>query len=452
MARNEWIGESYVDENGKKDKSITRKLASNLDIEGLSLGSYEFINSYKGIYPNIKYFSVKHNYSQPDKLYYYLDSGGNINVVAYDHTVDFWGYNGNKKLVINKYNKDMKFLSQKIIDLPYDLWGGFYQGKDGNFYIVCGQENSECSRTKSVLKVLKYDQNWKLIGSTDIYGSATNVYEGIQLPFRSGNCRMDMKDNLLIIHMSRLMFPASDGISHQGNITFIIDVNTMKEVKNIPIPYVSHSFNQFVKYDNDNMLYIDHGDAYPRSICATLVKKNGQVKELELFKFHSGVGHYNYTGAMLSGLGIGLKNNIIVGMAQPHDYEIDGITGYGNDLAYNIYQIIIDKDLNKSTFKWITQYNPKKTTKVVNEPRLVKISDNRFAVIFSEEDNGIDTLQYRLIDDNGNILASHSYRGIHFPASSDPIIVDNNIVWVAPDKGAHTSKVNYFYKIPILYR
>lgn len=49
MVRNQCIRESCVDENGKKDKPITRKLASNLDIEGLSLGSYEFINSYKGL-------------------------------------------------------------------------------------------------------------------------------------------------------------------------------------------------------------------------------------------------------------------------------------------------------------------------------------------------------------------------------------------------------------------
>ena len=231
----------------------------------------------------------------------------------------------------------MEFLIQKIIDLPYDLWGGFYQGKDGNFYVVCRQENAEFSRSKSVIKVLKYDQNWKLISSTDIYGSATNIYEGIQKPFYAGSCRMDMKDNLLTIHMSRMMFPASDGISHQGNITFIIDVNTMKEVKNIAIPYVSYSFNQFVKYDNDNALYIDHGDEYPRSIYATLVKKNRQVKKLDFFKFQSGVGHYNYTGATLSGLGIGTKNNIIIGMTKPHDHAINGIMWYDIDLAYNIY-------------------------------------------------------------------------------------------------------------------
>jgi glucan-binding YG repeat protein len=440
MAKNKWIGEYYVDQSGKKDSSVSRILAENLNIEGLSIGSYDY------------YYSVKGNFSSPDKLHYYLDSTGNLNVVAYDHKVDFDGYEGNKKLVINKYDTNLKFLSQNIVNLPYDLWGGFYQAKDGHFYVVCGQKNEECSEDKSVIKVLKYSSSWKLVGETDIYGSASNIFIGIQEPFHAGNCRMDMYENFLFIHMGRLMFPASDGVSHQGNISFKIDVNTMKEVKNVTIPYVSHSFNQFVRYDNGNILYIDHGDAYPRSIRATLVKDDHSTRRLDLFEFQSGVGHYNFTGATLSGLGIGVSNNVIVGMAQPHDHAINGVTGYNNYMAYNVYQIIFDKELNQSTFKWITQYNPLETSKSVNEPRLIRVSNNKFAIIFSNKENGVDMLQYRLIDDEGNILASHSYKGIYFPASSDPVILNENIVWVAPDKEEYDSMSNYFYKIPVLHK
>ncbi|WP_313133877.1 hypothetical protein [Anaerocolumna sp.] len=33
-----------------------------------------------------------------------------------------------------------------------------------------------------------------------------------------------------------------------------------------PYNHVSHSFAQFVKMDGNNLIYVDYGDAYPRTV------------------------------------------------------------------------------------------------------------------------------------------------------------------------------------------
>lgn len=66
------------------------------------------------------------------------------------------------------------------------MWGGFYAAPDGNFYVVTGQKNLDENDRLTVVRVLKYDRTWKLLGATDISGDYTNMFKGIYIPF--GRC------------------------------------------------------------------------------------------------------------------------------------------------------------------------------------------------------------------------------------------------------------------------
>lgn len=74
--------------------------------------------------------------------------------------------------------------------------------------------------------------------------------------------------NELYIHTSRLRYTSDDGKNHQSNLTIKINIDQMK-VTDISDPYpsnhVSHSFNQHIYADKNNVYFVDHGDARPRS-------------------------------------------------------------------------------------------------------------------------------------------------------------------------------------------
>ena len=113
---------------------------------------------------------------------------------------------------------------------------------------------------------------------------------------------------------------AISGVHHQSNIAFQIDMNTMK-YKNENDSYCSHSFNQYVRYDGDDLYLVDHGDAYPREILVTVKSAEGRYFEETVFNIIGETGD-NYTGVTLGGFEY-VKNNILTaGTSVPQNYSI----------------------------------------------------------------------------------------------------------------------------------
>lgn len=106
-----------------------------------------------------------------------------------------------------------------------------------------------------------------------------------------------------------------DGKNHQANLTLAVRQSDMRLtdtyyiVMNNSVGYVSHSFNQFVLIDQErNIVTLDHGDAYPRSIVlmrynntkAGEDKFSGSVSSSPLLTFAGTIGDNN-TGASIGG-------------------------------------------------------------------------------------------------------------------------------------------------------
>lgn len=379
-------------------------------------------------------YGANWNWVSPDTTYYY-EAGGKFHVVSVR----------DKNLNIYTLNSDMKFAKKKIVKLgDFDVFGGFYHGRDDCFYVAVGYHNPKESSTKTVVKVKKYNSKWKLQKTCNITGGASNSFVGIYEPFEAGACRMDMQGKTLYLFMGRKMFVHSDGLRHQSNISFEINTASMK-AKEANDSYCSHSFNQYVRFQDGNLYLIDHGDAYPRSILLTMVTQYGSNHEkktrTEVFKLQGATGA-NFTGATVGGMEAGNKNILVCGTAQPHGYAVKGIKGYDNGLKYNAFVAVVNKTTGKSSIKWLTNYHPKKSKVIVGETRMVKLSDDRFAVLFTTTTDHKATLNYVVVNNAGKKVYSKKYSNMVFAGDSQPILYHGYLQWVSTQSTYATG--NYY--------
>ena len=433
------LGTLYPEGESDASSAIARFIPKKGKAKTVSCGKISQQPSYgKG-----QYRAYSGNWASPDQTYYY-QADGKLHVVCVQN---------NKSLKI--YTMDaasMKVKSTKTIKLSYDIWGGFYQGIDGNFYVAVGYYNKKESRTKTVIKVIQYNSKWKKGKTASIKGGAGNTFEGIYSPFDAGHCRMDMQGATLYLMTSRTMFMSSDGLRHQSNISFAIDTKKMK-AKEANESYSSHSFNQFVKLKDGTLYLLDHGDAYPRSIRLTAVAQYGTKEQAQteknLFSIKGNTGE-NFTGCKVGGMEVGGKNVLVCGTSQPHKKKVKGVTGYGVNLKYNVYLALYDRKTGKVNFKWLTNYNPKNSSVAVGEARMVKLADDRFAIMYSTTQKGASKLQYVVVNDSGKKIYTKTWSNVSFDGDSQPILYKGSIYW-AQTGFAGGKKETTFCSIPAVY-
>ena len=419
---------------------------------------------------NLKYNKISQDYNTKNETY--LESSFLYTRNGKVYTAVITG-GDNSQLVIYRYNNKSALVKCKTIKLDkYDYLGNFYAAPDGNYYIVYGYENFKESRTKTVMKVVKYDSKWKKRKTAKIRANASNSFDGIVQPFRSGNCSMTMMGSTLYIHTSRLMFKHSDGLNHQSNISFQINTKTMK-ANNKSDSYVSHSFNQFAKFKDTDLYLVDHGDAYPRSVDVTFVNNYRKDKEehknfSDVFKFVGEIGQ-NYTGATINGMEVGKKHVLISGTSRPQFKKIKGVKGNDSFLKNNLYLITLDRNTGKKKFRWITNNHPKKSNKNISYSAMVKISDDRFAILYVTQDSqkksdesGYNTLTYYVVNDKGEKVYKKDYKNTELTGIVQPILYKGYIVWsekkttysedIIDGRYVYNSKVQTItYKIPATY-
>ena len=381
------------------------------------------------------------DWSHPDQTYYY-QSGGKLHAVCVQN---------NGSLKIYTLSSSFKVQKTKTIKLKYDVWGGFYQGTDGNFYVAVGYQNPKESTKKTVIKVIQYNNKWKKLKTANIKGGVYNTFQGIYTPFDAGNCRMDMQGNTLYLMTSRLMFEYFDG-RHQSNISFKINTKKMTATE-ANESYVSHSFNQFVKFKDGTLYILDHGDAFPRGIQLTTVSDYGsdqqKVSSKLLLNFKGESGN-NFTGCKVGGMEIGSTNVLVCGTSQPHEYKIKKISGFGSEMKYNAFLALTDRKSGKVTFKWLTTYNPKTTSVTVGETRMVKLSDNRFAILYTTTQKKKTTLNYAVYSDTGKKIYSKKYTNMVFDGDSQPILHKGSIIWISSTESGGKVKTK-LYSIPATF-
>ena len=301
-----------------------------------------------------------------------------------------------------------------------------------------------------VIKVKQYSNDWHLLKTCNIKGDVSNVYQGITYPFDGGNCRMAMFNSTLYLFTCREMFSG-----HQSNISFAIDTNNMTyQLANED--YTSHSFNQFVKFDNGNLYLSNHGDAYARAVNLTMVTDyatpNANIQTILPFKIKGKCGD-NYTGLMEGGMEVSASHVLIAGISVPQNYKVAGVSGNKHSYAKNVFLTVVNQSTGEQQVKWLTAYNPKKSKVEVGEVRLVKLSDEYIVLMYSSKKKNKSTLHYLVLNQNGEIVYSKNYEGMIFTGGTQPILYNGSIVW-SDVKETYNKKsgkykcTTYMYSIP----
>ena len=201
------------------------------------------------------------NYGKVVTSYMYVNDDNTFSVVDYSNNV----------INVDTYNSQTyELLKSKKITMELPLFGGVYAGSKYNF-IVFGQNNTAENDNAITFKTVKYTKDWEKIETVDY--SNNNTIK----PFEAGSLRMVEYDNYLYVRSCHQMYQARDGYNHQANITYSVDINKMEiadqfsKVMNTDYGYVSHSFDQYIAVDNNKLVALDLGDAYPRSVVQNII-------------------------------------------------------------------------------------------------------------------------------------------------------------------------------------
>ncbi len=388
-----------------------------------------------------------HNYSDFE--------GSHINSYLYqndDNTFVRVECIGNNNVCVESYTSDYQFKSQKIIKMELSKFGGFYAGKD-YYFLAFGERNPNKDDTQEILRVVKYDKNWNRIDATRLFGANTLD------PFKNGSLRMTACDDILYIRTCHQMYN-----THQANVSLTIQISTMEVQQQITgvsnlsyTGYVSHSFNQYVLVDDDNtLLTVDQGDAYPRSV--VLVKYNKKAPDANAFGGNRAV-------SVLPMGGSGAFTGVSVGAFEASDtaYLVAGnsvdqkANPYSTGTIRNIFVTSTQKDnfsAAGTTQHWITNHkyieytdvkgNPQKVAEaVVTTPHLVKLNGSEFMLLWTEtvttieENKPVKSVVQNSILLNGNgepISGIYSFEG---PLSDcKPLVVNGKVVWYYTNKSA----------------
>jgi hypothetical protein len=428
--------------------------AAGVSQKDLPVGALARIDG-KSAWGNGYYHDGSHS-ANPDEAYLYADSQGMLNIVKVDIK--------KQKFTIGKYDASGKKLSSRSRSYSgWKYWGGFYAAPDGYLYVLVGNDNLNENDAKNVIEIRKYAADWSLVATGHLKGSAYQVFKGIYIPFLAGRADMTMVGQSLIVHTARQMYMISDGLRHQTNMTFEVDTNTMAtqtiDEKYGVSHYVGHSFNQFVRFDGQNLITADHGDGYPRSLQLGVAKDfaqgNGDLVEYPMFNFIGKIGN-NYTGTTLTGFEVGNGKVLLTGNSVPHNNPVRGVTGDSHKYMRNIYFISADiasadsSSINSWSsegtiqyqFQWLTLFSPNGKTNAL-EPRLVKISDNEFVILYSTKTGDKYKLCYRLVDATGRELAAREWDNMYFDASSEPILSGGRLYWTSFASNKIWSMSNY---------
>ncbi len=345
-----------------------------------------------------------------------------------DKTISKISLNGSK-VVIDTFTDSFEYKSSKNISFELPIFGGFYSGPKYN-YLFFGQKNLSEKNNVEVYRLVRYDKNWKKIDHISYAGENTRE------PFAFGGADMSEANGILYIHTCHVMYRI-DGVDHQSNVQLHINVSGNKMTKKHTVTgmkssddYCSHSFTQFVRAEGNYAYILDHGDAYPRAV--QIVKKDAVCKLYGTQKILNIAGGFgdNNTGVTVGGFEIA-KNNLITVMNSSK--QVNG----ANLNVRNILLCVTNKNMSSSKQIWLTNFS---AANKVSTPRLLRVNDNSFIVLWNEFGSGNSvTLKAVRIDGAGSKLQEVSVAGVSL-SQCQPILGGGNVLWFV-DNGTSTSFV-----------
>lgn len=367
-------------------------------------------------------------YSPSDKLAYYTDSDGNLGIVSVDIAQRALRIDTFDPLTLQRIGR-----RKSVSFAGWPLWGNFYAGPDGYFYVVIGRENPDHNDALNVVAVRRYDRTWTLLSTAYLTSGATG--HGVIYPFQYMPPAMVLVGNRLVVHMAYVGY---DG--HQGSSPIEVDVDALTATPFYQLGGTvgaTHSKQQRVAMNGTSLVVVDHGDASPRSIQMGVMANypdSRDVSTYDLMEFNGAPGN-NFTGSTLTGMVSGPSGIVVIGSSIQQPDAPNGPLGSRSEHP-NVFAIWADPATGAHTVHWLTDYAPQGDDQA-SYPRVVQVGADRYAVLFSvRNDSGGQRMEYRLIDSAGDVLARTSFPRVFFCGISDPIRVGDRVYWVGFEPSA----------------
>ena len=353
-----------------------------------------------------------------------------------DGTVTYAVAEENQSIILTTFDNNLKLVSKQSIPYELPIFGGLTKS-EGFYYAIFGRGNKAEVKGVEVYRIVKYDNQGKKLGSISLTGEKTDT----TIPFDAGCTRMAISGDQLIIYTSRERLKSADGLNHQSNMTFEVDTKqmTLKSASgSFPMNHVSHSFNQFVQFDGNTPVFVDHGDAYPRSVA---LKKGWE--SYDLLPIKGAIGN-NYTGVEVGGFEISDTHYLVAGIS------IDQSKVAKSEEGKRLFVATLAKESgSKPQVYWLTEGEKGENISVVTNPKLVKVDGDRFVLLWKEGikkgyQDVLRDLNYVLLDAKGEKIGKVETLSYSHLSECDPIIKDGNIMWLTHDQEAVT-----VYQIPL---
>ena len=181
--------------------------------------------------------------------------------------------------------------------------------------------------------------------------------------------------------------------------------------------------DQLARIDSDGRLVtVDHGDGYPRAFVLHKFRRdvaNGSYGRKPnatiLFELYGKFGENN-TNASVGGFEISDSSYLVVGNST---YQTDF-----EKKTRNLLLSVTDKSTKTPRTIWLTDY--KESEPGVETPHLVKLSNDRFMILWSEV--GSSVVNYQIINGSGSTVGStHQLNG--YLSDCQPIVANNQVQW-----------------------
>ncbi len=394
---------------------------SKLDIasSGASAEMTPFLN---GSNLNAQNYTNIYRWSKPVSSYLTVDKSGK--------TIRFQNKSSGDYYLAEYYDSNFDRVKTKFIPKELSVFGGFYDAGDC-YIIVSGQTNYDENDSAEVVRITKYDTSWNRLSQASLYGANTVS------PFEAGSLRFARCNNYLLIRTSHKMYKSYDGYNHQSNMTIEYDLSSSRitdsytKVMNTNMGYVSHSFNQFITIENNKIVAVDHGDAYPRSVALVKYQTDASTgtftpdyfssrcKVIDAVSIPGNVGA-NDTGVSVGGFETSSTNYLVAG-----NIVVDSDKYSSYNAPRNVYISSVNKSTDAVTMHNITNYSS--TDSGADNPQFAKLSDNRFIILWSEKGN-TSKVYYTAIDASGNKTGS-TYEMNASLSDCKPVVINGKLVW-----------------------
>jgi len=370
------------------------------------------------------------NAASPDRVTLFRTPSGDLGVFAHDPWSD--------TLTVDELDAQtlQPVTTRRTLTTgEFPIYGGYLAGADGHHYVLLGRSNPDEDDAYEVVEVRRYDGSWNLVGAARLKGGVSQGIKGIYIPFDFGAAHLALAGDRLVVHMPRLMYASSDGLHHQANLTFEVDTTTMTATPFAQLggyAYSSHSFQQLVALNGSSLLFVDHGDAYPRAIQLGVMAgypAQRSVATYRLFDFNGTIGN-NFTGATVTDLISGPRGAVVLGNSIQHPNAPTGTLGSSSEMR-NAYAIRVNPADGTHSVVWLTSFAATGTEEA-GEVRAVQVGTDRWAVLFNVVAGSENRTEYRLLDSGGTVLATSTFPGAFFATGSQPIKLGDAVYWLGP--------------------